>query len=299
MEPIGDYPGGNPSWRQRRRTQLGLPEDTTPDASIPNFSDYEDVDLISEQEVHDGGDNDNISSYGSDMDSADYGNTEAEEMVHLTNQGGDPYEPILPVRVRGSSAGRSGGQRVPPEGFLRGIRSSVNSAGRRIVSPAEEDRRGLLGRSLRSSEYRLSSRVARYSLKGRTLGVFGPTSRIRLMMRRFLESGLTEPLFFLLIILNALVLTIQSNRAFPDPPNAGGYFRSWEDFILFFIFLAYTYEATAHLDKHRKKQHGVSRPREQIISNAEEAMDSLRQTHATTSLRHRPYPTGQPPRTLS
>lgn len=53
------------------------------------------------------------------------------------------------------------------------------------------------------------------------------------------------------------------------------------------------------LDKHRKKQHGISRPREQIISNEEATVEPPRQTRATASLRHRPYSTGgRPPRTV-
>lgn len=60
---------------------------------------------------------------------------------------------------------------------------------------------------------------------------------------------LTEPLILILIILNAVVLTIQ---AFPPltlpasqnpalPPPVKGYFHTWEDYTLFALFIIFTY----------------------------------------------------------
>ena len=61
-------------------------------------------------------------------------------------------------------------------------------------------------------------------------------------------SRLTEPFILLLIILNAVILTIQ---AFPSltlptangpalPPRVRGYFHSWEDYVLFALFIVFT-----------------------------------------------------------
>jgi hypothetical protein len=54
----------------------------------------------------------------------------------------------------------------------------------------------------------------------------------------------TEATILLLIIINAIVLTIQSVRhIFFDTPDGAGYFHSWEDFALLGLFVIYTFEA--------------------------------------------------------
>ena len=61
----------------------------------------------------------------------------------------------------------------------------------------------------------------------------------------------TEVIIFLLIIVNALVLTIQSAPSLTLPDAAGGaqnpmptpvrgYFHTWEDYALFVVFVVYT-----------------------------------------------------------
>jgi hypothetical protein len=78
-------------------------------------------------------------------------------------------------------------------------------------------------------------------LKGKTLGIFGPRHPIRLGLFRLFHSGHIDPLIFLLIILDAVILTIQSSRSvwdFPRPTK--GYFHSWEDWGLFILFSIFT-----------------------------------------------------------
>ncbi|KAG5719750.1 hypothetical protein E4T56_gene18575 [Termitomyces sp. T112] len=65
----------------------------------------------------------------------------------------------------------------------------------------------------------------------------------------------TEPIILVLIIINAVILTIQA--AFPltlstsngtsIPPRIKGYFHSWEDYTLFVLFVIFTLEAFAHI----------------------------------------------------
>ena len=59
----------------------------------------------------------------------------------------------------------------------------------------------------------------------------------------------TEPVILLLIIINAVVLTIQASRFhalpedYPDdtlPPPILGYFHGWEDYVLFGLFCLFT-----------------------------------------------------------
>lgn len=59
----------------------------------------------------------------------------------------------------------------------------------------------------------------------------------------------TEPIVLLLIVFNAIVLTIQAARSLtlpdddsdsPLPPPVRGYFHAWEDYALFFLFILFT-----------------------------------------------------------
>ncbi|KAF9005006.1 Ion transport protein-domain-containing protein [Cyathus striatus] len=94
-------------------------------------------------------------------------------------------------------------------------------------------------------------------LRGRTLGFLGPENKVRLALYGFLVHPWTEPTILVLIILNAVVLTIQ---AFPSitlpmdddgvpmlPPKIKGYFHEWEDWVLFVLFIIFTLEALARI----------------------------------------------------
>ncbi|KAI0247528.1 Ion transport protein-domain-containing protein [Lactifluus subvellereus] len=80
-------------------------------------------------------------------------------------------------------------------------------------------------------------------LRGQTLGFFGPTSRIRLAMYDFLIYPWTEPVILCSILLYAVLLTTQASRTLTLPnPNASpppvvGFFHTWEDYIIFFLFI--------------------------------------------------------------
>lgn len=103
-----------------------------------------------------------------------------------------------------------------------------------------------------------------FPIRGYALGFLGPENTIRLLLFKFLvhpyvqvifflatcssNCSLTEPFILILIILNAIILTIQ---AFPSltlptangptlPPKIKGYFHTWEDYALFALFIVFT-----------------------------------------------------------
>ncbi|KAG5652105.1 hypothetical protein H0H81_006278 [Sphagnurus paluster] len=92
-------------------------------------------------------------------------------------------------------------------------------------------------------------------IRGRTLGFFGPESKVRLALFNFLVSPWTEPIILVLIIVNAVVLTIQAalpltlstSNGTAVPPRIRGYFHSWEDYALFVLFIIFTLEAFARI----------------------------------------------------
>lgn len=92
-------------------------------------------------------------------------------------------------------------------------------------------------------------------IRGRTLGCFGIESKVRLALFNLLVYPWTEPAILMLIIVNAVILTLQSSprltlptsdgRSFP--PMVKGYFHTWEDYALFVLFIIFTLEAFARI----------------------------------------------------
>ncbi|KAF5368727.1 hypothetical protein D9757_010428 [Collybiopsis confluens] len=97
----------------------------------------------------------------------------------------------------------------------------------------------------------------RLPIRGRTLGFLGPRNKLRLWLFNWLVHPWTEPLILVLIVLNAVVLTIQASHSLtlPDDADVGdvlpsptvGYFHAWEDYVLFALFVIFTLEAFARI----------------------------------------------------
>ncbi|KAG6896194.1 hypothetical protein C0992_009767 [Termitomyces sp. T32_za158] len=92
-------------------------------------------------------------------------------------------------------------------------------------------------------------------IRGRTLGFLGTDSKLRVALFNFLVYSWTEPIILVLIIINAVVLTIQAalpltlstSDGTAVPPRIKGYFHSWEDYALFVLFIIFTLEAFARI----------------------------------------------------
>ncbi|QRW09988.1 ion transport domain-containing protein [Ceratobasidium sp. AG-Ba] len=84
-------------------------------------------------------------------------------------------------------------------------------------------------------------------LRGRTLGIFGPDSRIRQAMRATLLWTWTEPIILVLIFANAVFLTTQAWYSVYVREREDGYFKMWEDYALFILFCIFTVEMIARI----------------------------------------------------
>ncbi|WVQ85091.1 hypothetical protein IAT38_007255 [Cryptococcus sp. DSM 104549] len=84
-------------------------------------------------------------------------------------------------------------------------------------------------------------------LRGRTLGMFGPRSKVRRSMDSLMRYTWTEPIILLLIITNVVVLAIQSAPTLNTPREDDGYFQSWEDYVLLALFVVFTLEMFARI----------------------------------------------------
>ncbi|GAA6055172.1 hypothetical protein JCM3770_002218 [Rhodotorula araucariae] len=85
-------------------------------------------------------------------------------------------------------------------------------------------------------------------LRGKTLGVFGPDNPLRRCCARVLTARWTEPIILVLIVLQVVVQTIQAApNVYEHPRPTKGFFHTWEDWILFAIFCAYTVEVAGRI----------------------------------------------------
>ncbi|WWC70741.1 uncharacterized protein I206_104692 [Kwoniella pini CBS 10737] len=84
-------------------------------------------------------------------------------------------------------------------------------------------------------------------LRGKTLGVFGKNSKVRIAMNDLMKYPWTEPAILILIITNVVVLAIQSAPAQNEPRVDDGYFQTWADYALLVLFCIFTLEMFARI----------------------------------------------------
>ena len=77
-------------------------------------------------------------------------------------------------------------------------------------------------------------------LRGRSLGIFPPDSPIRLRLFDLLVHPLTEPFILVLIVIQTLVLAVDSARSVQNVPHRWG--SRWIDYCLLALFSIYTVE---------------------------------------------------------
>ncbi|SJX65516.1 related to CCH1-Calcium channel (alpha subunit) [Sporisorium reilianum f. sp. reilianum] len=84
-------------------------------------------------------------------------------------------------------------------------------------------------------------------LRGKSLGVWGPDSRLRKSLANLLAQWWMEPLILLLILANTVTLVVQSARSVYTHPRPAHYFGDVTDLILLVIFSIYTVEIVARI----------------------------------------------------
>ncbi|EMD00729.1 hypothetical protein BAUCODRAFT_118469 [Baudoinia panamericana UAMH 10762] len=86
------------------------------------------------------------------------------------------------------------------------------------------------------------STIERNPLRGKSLGIFPPKSKLRKALLEVLVHPLFEASILLLIVVQTIILTVDSAPSVADHPRRTTWGRSWTDFALFVIFVIYTIE---------------------------------------------------------
>lgn len=79
-------------------------------------------------------------------------------------------------------------------------------------------------------------------LKGKSLGIFPPDSKLRLALLEIITHPVVEPLILLLILIQTIILTVESAPSVYDRPRPTAWGTQWTDYTLFAIFCIYTVE---------------------------------------------------------
>ncbi|KAG8940098.1 calcium channel protein, partial [Tulasnella sp. 408] len=193
--------------------------------------------------------------------------TEGEDRIHLTSAAAGFSNPHGNADENEAEQGRRRvqrpqghyGERGRTIGTLKSMSRNIRRASMRVV--------GLAGVTLEDRPIRLEDEspdqskrsaplpgqddempeLSRERLRGRTLGIFGPQSVIRRAMLSVLLWRWTEPIILLLIMFNAVVLTIQAHRSVFETGREDGFFKTWEDYALFILFIIFTIEGFARI----------------------------------------------------
>lgn len=138
---------------------------------------------------------------------------------------------------------------------VRRVSEAIRLASERVVNLAGDDKNDKLNeddydhildspdsfdKPIESAPPSPRKTVTRTALRGRTLCIFGPTNPVRIAMDQFIRFPWTEPIILVLILANAVVLTIQSAPYLITPRVGAPYFHTWEDYTLFALFLVFT-----------------------------------------------------------
>jgi voltage-dependent calcium channel len=82
-------------------------------------------------------------------------------------------------------------------------------------------------------------------LLGKSLGIFGPENKIRKGLCEMLVHPVTEPLILVLIVIQTVLLALDSAQPVYDDPRSKKWGTSKTDYALFALFVIYTMEAVA------------------------------------------------------
>lgn len=84
-------------------------------------------------------------------------------------------------------------------------------------------------------------------LRGKTLGIFSPESRVRNILCDLLVYPLTEPIILILIVIQTIILATESSQKLNGKPRIMAWGSSPMDYALLVIFIIFTFELAARI----------------------------------------------------
>lgn len=152
----------------------------------------------------------------------------SQRVVNLSN---DPEAVESTIRRRGSTRsdhGDGGGRRRPPIPNIQVHAYDGDDGEEKVSTPLQK-------------ESRRSWHDTANPLRGNTLRIFSPTSRVRVFLCDVLIHPATEPLLLLLILIQTILLTIDAAPSVYNDPRDLAWGTSGIDYAMLVLFIIYTY----------------------------------------------------------
>ncbi|KAE8227194.1 hypothetical protein CF319_g297 [Tilletia indica] len=89
--------------------------------------------------------------------------------------------------------------------------------------------------------------IGHNQLRGQTLGCLGPNNPLRKACAKLMDNWWIEPFILSMILLNVVLLVLQSSRSVYKQPRKVGYFDYWEDYALLAVFGFFTVEVICRI----------------------------------------------------
>ncbi|KAF1989433.1 calcium channel-like protein subunit Cch1 [Aulographum hederae CBS 113979] len=84
-------------------------------------------------------------------------------------------------------------------------------------------------------------------LRGKSLGIFPPDSKIRIKLCDLLVHPVTEPFILVLIIFQTVLLAVEAGPSVYNDPRSETWGRTWIDYALLVLFIIYTAETVIRI----------------------------------------------------
>ncbi|EME49131.1 hypothetical protein DOTSEDRAFT_68005 [Dothistroma septosporum NZE10] len=157
----------------------------------------------------------------------------SQRVVNLSNEA----EPVERSSPRKSSV-------VPPSRIVEAAPADIDEAALDGAAPPrspKSEKRPSIVEEPETPPLQLPA-IERNPLRGKSLGLFSPDSRIRTSLLNFLVHPFVEPVILVLIVVQTIVLAVDSApNVYLDPrPQYWG--NKWSDWLILIIFIIYTIE---------------------------------------------------------
>lgn len=156
----------------------------------------------------------------------------SQRIVNLSNE---PDAIESHIRRRRSTSQGEGRMEAPPA--LPAMHDYAHDDRSSLPVPVEKVRP-----MITSMEETESQLLHRNPLRGKSLGIFGPESPLRLFLCEVLVHPATEPVILILIVIQTIVLAIDSATNVQYRQKSQDWKASWANFVLLALFGIYTLE---------------------------------------------------------
>ncbi|TAQ88335.1 hypothetical protein B7494_g3339 [Chlorociboria aeruginascens] len=136
---------------------------------------------------------------------------------------------------------------IPPQRPVNLINDDTSYHRERPPLPVEKQPQVYIPRPQVGQWRRAETQSSSNPLKGKSMGVFSPENKLRQKLCDLLVYPVTEPAILALIMIQTILLAVDSSRSVYSHPRSPKWGHSWIDFMLLVLFVIFTLEIIARI----------------------------------------------------